>query len=220
MRFCASLHKQVPGECAGQSTAVRLQGSSLHPGTRVTQVPLQRGVGQVSVDIIKVCVCAYKTQEAMSLNQSVCSFGLDSCVWLLWAQGSASTCSPASLLLGPLAQVLLWPPHQRTKPTLPHKDIWSVKLSSWRADPTPTPPTAPPWPLSRSNSGFVQDADPGCPLGRLSADQSKTPPYASPSPLQSLQLYPRVRELMAFSARGEKGFHWAFKRKVPGCHAS
>ncbi len=234
VRFCATLHRQVSGECGRQSTSVCLQGSGLHPGTRVTQVSLQWRVGQVSVDRIKVCVSVYiyicvyvlvclNKSSHVSVNQSVRLFWLDSCVWLLWAQCSYSTCSPASLLSGQLAQVLLWPPHQHPKPTLPHKDIRGVSSSvPGGQTPTPTPPTAPPWPLSRGNSGFVQEADPWCPLGRLSADQSKTPPYASPSPLQShtLQLYPRVRELMAFSARGERWFHWAFKRKVHGCHAS
>lgn len=120
-----------------------------------------------------------------------------------------------------LAQVLLWPPRQHIIPTLPHKDIREVSSSVPGGQPSTPTPHRTLWPLSCGNSGFVQKADPWCPLGRLSTDQSKTPPYASPSPLQShtLRLYPRVRELIAFSARGERWFHWAFKREVPGCHA-
>lgn len=119
-----------------------------------------------------------KQKQCLSLNESVCLFLLDSCVWLLWAQCSYSTCSPVSLLLGQLAQVLLWPPHQHTKLTLPHKDIRGVSSSVPGGRPLPLHPLCP---LSCGNSGFVQEADPWCPLGRLSTDQSKTPPYASPT---------------------------------------
>lgn len=94
-----------------------------------------------------------------------------------------------------------------------------VRLSSWRADRNPSPPpAAPPWPLKCGNSGFVQDADPWCPLGRLSTDQSKNPSichHVSTSVTHTLQLYPWVTELMA-----EKGFSWAFRRKVHKHHAS
>lgn len=129
--FCATLHSHVPGECGGQSAAVRLQGSGLHPGTRVTQVPLQRRAGQVRVHYMCVAVGELVKQKlCVSLNESVCLFLCDSCVWLFRAQCSYSTCSLVSLLLGQLAQVLfLGPPHQHTKLTLPHKDIREVSIS-------------------------------------------------------------------------------------------
>lgn len=210
--FCARLHHQIPGECRGQSAAVCLQGSGLHPGTRVTQVPLQWGAGQVSRARIKVCICECVCTcvcvwvrvggKQPCVGESKCVFCSDSCVWLLWAQCSHSACSPASLWLGQFARVLFWPPHQRSEPTLPHKDIREVSsLVPGGQAPAPAPSRCTPLAsLGVVTVGLFRMLTPDALWAGSALTKVKTPPYASPSPLKShtLLLYPRVRELMGF----------------------
>lgn len=175
--ICAPLHQQIPRECGGQSPAVCLQGPGVPPGTRVSQVPLQRGAGQVSRS------------------------RMDPCEPVLSGASGSSGCSSAdSHFHHTVCPSSLWPPHQHRTDPFSQRHQRSVKLSSWRADRDPGPPPAAPlWPLKCGNSGFVQDADPWCPLGRLSTDQSKNPSIChSASVTHTLQLYPWVGELMAF----------------------
>lgn len=181
--ICAPLHKQITGERGGQSPAVRLQGPGLHPGTGVSQVPLQRGAGQVSR--------GRSNQLLRGGSSAIPRFHHTVC--------------PSSL----------WPPHQHTKPALfSQRHQRSVELGSWRADRNPSPPPAAPlWPLKCGNSGFVQDADPWCPLGRLSTDQSKNPSIChsvSTSVTHTLRLYPWVRELMTFFSEKREAISLSF----------
>lgn len=187
--ICAPLHKQITGECGGQSPAVCLQGPGVHPGTRVSQVPLQRGAGQVSRGRI-----------------------------MTGASGSSGCSSAIPHFHHAVCLSSLWPPHQRAKPALfSQRHQRSVKLRSWRAERNPSPPpAAPPWPLKCANSGFVQDADPWCPLGRLSTDQSQNPSIChavSTSVAHTLQLYPWVGELMAFFSGKRGGISLSFEPK-------
>lgn len=209
MWLCATLHSQVSGKRRGQGPAVCLQGSGLRPGTRVTKVAVQRGVGQVNT----VCVCGWKTALMKAfiypnLTDVACVAVLDTVQAIPHVHHSSS-------LMTPNISMLNWPCLTKTSEKCSAHSLQGSSLSK----PLRCPP---PCPLSCGNSGFVQATDPWCPLGRLSTDQRKTSPYGSPSPLKShtLQLYPRVRELMVFSARGERWFCSAFRRKVAGCHGS
>lgn len=91
---CAPLHQQITGERGGQSPAVCLQGSGLHPGTRVTQVPLQWGAGQVSRGRITACA----TKSAWARCGVTSASGCSGC--------SSAVFSPDTLLFGQFAQVL------------------------------------------------------------------------------------------------------------------
>lgn len=162
--ICAPLHKQITGECGGQSAAVCLQGPGVHPGTRVSQVPLQRGAGQVSRGRIN--------QRAPVL---------------MWASGS-SWCSSAILHFHHTVCLgSLWPPHQHTKPALSHKDIREVS-SSVPGGQTVTPALLPLHPrglLSVVTVGLFRMLTPDALWAGSALTKVKTRPYATPSPLQS-----------------------------------
>lgn len=162
--ICAPLHKQITGERGGQSPAVCLQGPGLHPGTRVCQVPLQRGAGQVS---------------RARLNQRE--------LVLLWASGSSGCSSAIPQFHHTVCPSSLWPPHPHTKPALSHKDIREAS-SPVPGGQTVTPALLPLHPcglLSVVTVGLFRMLTPDALWAGSALTKVKTRPYATPSPLQS-----------------------------------
>lgn len=97
----------------------------------------------------------------------------------------------------------------------------SVRLSSCRAD-LNTPPLRPGL-LAVVTVGLFRRVTPNALWAGSALTKVKTSSIClsiSTSVTHTHQLYPKVRELMVFSARRERWFHSAFKRKAPACHAS
>lgn len=197
VRFCASLHNQVPGERAGQSTAVRLQGSGLHPWTGVAQVPLQRGVGQVRGDTIKPCTCFYRTQEAARVgpNHSVrlfrprrprsATFGFSTC-----------SARPSSLVTSTST-------HQTDPP--PRLTKTSEKCRAGFLEGRPDPSVRPSGLLAAATVGLFRMLTLVALWAGSALTKVKTPPYASPAPLQPLQQYPGVKRANGIFGQRREG---------------
>lgn len=157
--ICATLHQQITGECGRQSAAVRLQGPGLRPGTRVSQVPLQRGAGQVS---------RARTHQP----ELVCRFSRSTFSPPSLAEFSLSSSSTDST--GPFSQR-----HQRRVKL----SSWRADHN-----PPPPPALRPLHPrglLSVVTVGLFRRLTPDALWAGSALTKAKTRPYATPSPLQS-----------------------------------